>query len=192
MKPAVRTAYQLALSSATAHEALGELDAAFAELERAHILGQRHLVPHIVTHLRMLRIGWKRRDAREFVGQAARLIATVPGWLTGWVPKGNPGGANVSALKAVPLAPDLQVLLADFVVWRDVALRVAIYGAIAALALGTLVVMDRQRASEAAAIEGDWQAGAPNTSGEALDLAERTFGDRFQRVIASTAAAPRP
>lgn len=161
MKPAVRIAYQSALSNATAHEAGGDLDAAFAELERAHILGQRHLLPHIVTHLRMLRIGWKRRDARELVGQVVRLIATVPGWLTGWVPKGNPGGANISALNPVPLEPDLQALLADFVVWRDVARRVAVYGVAAAVALGTLAVMDRQRADEAGAIERDWQARRP-------------------------------
>lgn len=161
MKPAVRLAYQSALSNAQAHELQGNLDAAFAQLERAHILGQRHLLPHVVTHLRMLRIGWKRRDAREMVGQVVRLIATVPGWLTGWVPKGNPGGANVSALKPVPLAPDLQVLLADFVVWRDVARRVVVYALGAALALTTLAVLDHRRGVEATTLEREWQVRQP-------------------------------
>ena len=103
----------------------------------------------------------KRRDVRELVGQVVRLIATVPGWLTGWVPKGNPGGADVSALKPVPLEPDMQALLDDFVVWRDAAKRVGVYGVAAALALGTLAVMDRKRGDEAAAIERDWQARRP-------------------------------
>jgi 7,8-dihydropterin-6-yl-methyl-4-(beta-D-ribofuranosyl)aminobenzene 5'-phosphate synthase len=161
MNPAVRTAYEAALSNAQAAEARGDLDRAFAELERAHILGQRHLLPHIVTHLRMLRIGWRRRDRREVAGQVVRLIATLPGFLSGWVPKGNPGGANISALKPVPLPADLQPLLADFSVRRDVAKRLVVYGSAAALAFGVLAAMDLQRGREAAEIERAWQARQP-------------------------------
>ena len=123
MKPAVRTAYQQALAIARAAEARGELDTAFSALERAHVLGQRFLRPHIVTHWGMLRIGWRRRDARELRGQIGRLAATLPGWLSGWVPKGNTGGANVSPLKPMPLPADLQPLLADHHVGRAVAWR---------------------------------------------------------------------
>lgn len=161
MKPIVRAAYQTALSKAQAAEAAGDLDGAFAEIERAHILGQRHLLPHIVTHLRMLRIGWRRRDGREIAGQVLRLIATLPGFLTGWVPKGNPGGANISALKPMPLPADLQPLLGDFSVGRDVAKRVVVYGGTAALAFGALFVMDLQRGREAAEMERAWQARQP-------------------------------
>lgn len=161
MKPAVRTAYQNALSNAQAAEARGDLDGAFAELERAHILGQRHLLPHIVTHLRMLRIGWKRHDRREVAGQVVRLMATLPGFLTGWVPKGNPGGANISALKPVPLPADLQPLLADFSVTRDVAKRIVVYGSAAVLAFGALAAMDLRRGREAAEIERAWKARQP-------------------------------
>lgn len=161
MKALVRTAYQVALSNARAAERRGELDAAFAELERAHILGQRHLVPHIVTHLGMLRIGWRRRDVREVVGQVMRLVATGPGWLSGWVPKGNPGGANISALKPVPLPPDLQPLLADFSVGRDVAKRLAVYGAVVAVAFAGLVAADLRRGRDAAAIDAAWSARTP-------------------------------
>lgn len=128
MKPTVRIAYQYALSNAQAAERRGELDEAFTHLERAHILGQRHLIPHVVTHLRMLRIGWKLRDQREVLGQVLRLLATAPGFMTGWVPKGNPGGARVSALMAVPLPRELQPLLADFSVARDVGKRIVLYG----------------------------------------------------------------
>ncbi|KQW46772.1 hypothetical protein ASD88_09250 [Pelomonas sp. Root662] len=134
MPPALRLAYQLALQEALAAERRGELAVAFVQLERAHILGQRYLWPHIVTHGAMLRIGWRRRDAREVAGQLLRLLATLPGWLSGWVPKGNPGGADVSALKPMPVPADLQPLLADYSVGRDVVRRLALYGALAWLA----------------------------------------------------------
>ena len=109
MKASVRAAYRAALTQSHDARDRGDHDAAFAALERAHILAQRYLIPHVVTHLLMLRIGWSRRDAREVLGQVARLIATVPGFLTGWVPKGNPGGANVSALRPMPLTWPLGI-----------------------------------------------------------------------------------
>lgn len=133
MKPAIRHAYQAALHEARAAEAAGKFDTAFAQLERAHILGQRFLLPHLVTHVHMLRIGWRRRDAREIAGQLLRVVATLPGWLSGWVPKGNTGGANVSALKPMPIPADLQPLLADYHVGRDVTARVLLFGAVLAL-----------------------------------------------------------
>jgi len=135
MKPAVRTAYRAALADARRFEARGDLDAAFTRLERAHILGQRHLLPHIVTHGHMLRIGWRRRDPREVLGQIARLAATLPGWLSGWVPKGNTGGADVSPIRPMPLPPDLQPLLADFHVGRDMALGGALLAGLLLLAV---------------------------------------------------------
>lgn len=149
------------MSNARAARARGELQAAFAELERAHILGQRYLWPHIVTHLAMLRIGWLSRDWREIAGQLLRLIATLPGWLSGWVPKGNTGGTNVPPLKPMPIPPDLQPLLADYRVGRDVATRLFAYGLLVALGLGALAWLDQRRAHEAALIEQEWQARTP-------------------------------
>lgn len=84
----------------------------------------------------MLRIGFKRKDSREIFGQMIRLLATVPGFIFGWIPKGNPGGANISALKPVPLPPDLEPLLANTNIWRDVFIRFAIFGVIALIVLG--------------------------------------------------------
>lgn len=136
MKPAIREAYQAALHNARAAKAAGDLDAAFAQLERAHILGQRYLWPHLVTHAHMLRLGWRRRDLREIAGQLLRLGATLPGWLSGWVPKGNTGGANVSALKPMPIPADLLPLLADYRVGRDVAARLLMVLASAVLFAG--------------------------------------------------------
>lgn len=131
MPPDIRHAYRNALVAAAAARERSDLSAAFAALERAHILAQRHLWPHLVTHLQMLRIGWQRRDAREIAGQLLRIVATLPGWLTGWVPKGNTGGANVPALRPMPLPRELEVLLAGFDVRRDMLRRVPAYAGLA-------------------------------------------------------------
>lgn len=85
---------------------------AFTHLERAHILGQRQTGPHLLSHLWMLRTGWRRGDLREILGQLLRLpAALLMTWL--WVPPGNSGGANVSALRPMPLPPDLAALLKE-------------------------------------------------------------------------------
>ena len=80
----------------------------FAHLERAHILGQRYFYPHLITHAWMFRIGPRTRRWREVFGQLLRLLAVVPGFLFGWVPIGNTGGANVSALRPMPIPEDLK------------------------------------------------------------------------------------
>ena len=90
----------------------GDLDEAFHHLERAHILSQRSTWRHVRSHLGMLRIGWQRRDPREIVGQLSRLVAATL-FSRIWVPVGNTGGANVSALRPMPMADDLRALLTD-------------------------------------------------------------------------------
>jgi hypothetical protein len=89
---------------------VGELDRAFAHLERAHILSQRLTIMHVRTHLAMLTIGWKRRDAREVVGQLSRAVAAAL-FSRIWIPLGNTGGANVSAFKPMVVPEDLRALL---------------------------------------------------------------------------------
>ncbi len=135
MKAELKAAYEAEMRKAAAAQRSGAFDQAFAHLERAHILGQRYLVPHLTTHWRMLNIARARRDQRETNGQIIRLLAVLLGYLTGWVPKGNTGGANVSAIK--PMAPpaDLAPLLADYDVSRDVMVRAIGFGAVFALAM---------------------------------------------------------
>jgi len=84
----------------------------FHHLERAHILGQRHYVPHVINHYWMLKVGWSRRDVREVLGQLLRLVGSV-GSLIGWIPIGNTGGANVSAIKPMPIPADLNRFFDD-------------------------------------------------------------------------------
>ena len=112
MNPKLRAALSFELTTARELEARGELAAAFARLERAHILSQRYAFAHSGVHLRMLRVGWKRRAAREVMGQITRTLAALV-FSRIWVPLGNTGGANVSALRPMPLPDDLRSLLAD-------------------------------------------------------------------------------
>jgi len=60
----------------------------------------------------MLSVGWARRDARELAGQLSRLVAAAL-FSRLWVPAGNTGGANVSALRPMPVPDDLRALLDD-------------------------------------------------------------------------------
>jgi hypothetical protein len=58
----------------------------------------------------MLAVGWQRRDGREVFGQLTRIVAAAL-FSRLWVPVGNTGGANVSAVKPMPVPPDLQAIL---------------------------------------------------------------------------------
>ena len=110
MKPALRDAYRQEHAAADAATARGELDGTFAHLERAHILSQRFAFAHTWTHLRMLAVGWRRRDLREVVGQVLRSVAALTKSRI-WVPPGNTGGANVNPFKPIPVPPDLRLYL---------------------------------------------------------------------------------
>lgn len=138
MKQEVRTAFSREMAIAKAAFAVADYTTAFHHLERAHILGQRYFLTHWTTHWWMLRTGLRRKDGREIRGQVMRLVAVVPGYLFGWIPKGNPGGANVSALRPMPIPEDLRPLLKDYSVARDVLGRVAVFAAAALLVLGVL------------------------------------------------------
>jgi hypothetical protein len=88
----------------TAHE--------FAHLERAHVLGQASTREHVRVHWHMLRWSWRHRDAREFAGQALRIVGAATKTFIGLVPAGNTGGANVSAVRPMPLDPELAAIIA--------------------------------------------------------------------------------
>lgn len=91
------------------HDERGE----WHHLERAHILSQPMAIPHLRTHLAMLGAALRRHDRREVFGQLMRLIVAGPGSLTGRYPVGNTGGADVSALQAMPVPEDLRPFLMD-------------------------------------------------------------------------------
>lgn len=126
MNPELRAAYLHHLNAAKSSYRAGDHKAAFSCLETAHILGQQFLLPHITVHIWMLRVALTRQDKREMRGQIARLFATVPGFIAGWVPLGNTGGANVSALKPMPVPASLSGLVPKPDMMRQLSVRVAV------------------------------------------------------------------
>jgi hypothetical protein len=90
---------------------VGDLAGAFQHLERAHVLGQSVTADHTRVHWKMLKIGWKRRDAREVFGQIIRIIGAATKTAFGIYPKGNTGGADVYFFKPMPIPEDLQAIL---------------------------------------------------------------------------------
>jgi hypothetical protein len=58
----------------------------------------------------MLKLGASVRDWREVVGQMSRIIAAAV-FSRVWVPIGNTGRANVSALRPMPIPEDLRMVL---------------------------------------------------------------------------------
>jgi hypothetical protein len=106
-------AFEAAMSEAARHRAAGDAKSAFAALERAHVLGQLDLVPHLRVHWQMLRVGWAAGDRREVTGQLMRIALVPVGHLFGRPPVGNTGGANVSAFKPMAIPADLERLIED-------------------------------------------------------------------------------
>lgn len=82
-------------------------------LEAAHVLGQTRLLPHVQTHARMLALAWHTRDGGEVVGQLFRLLLVPLGHLTGRLPLGNAGRANISAFQPMPVREDIAALIAQ-------------------------------------------------------------------------------
>ncbi|WP_440222156.1 DUF3703 domain-containing protein [Dokdonella sp. MW10] len=106
-KTGQRERWEAELVAAGEAEAGGSPDVAFAHLERAHILGQRKVFAHTLVHWRMFVHGLRRRDLREVLGQLPRMLAALTKTLV-WVPKGNTGGARVSAFRPMPVPADLR------------------------------------------------------------------------------------
>lgn len=94
---------------------------AFRRLERAHILGQHYAIAHTRVHWWMLKVGVKRGDILEILGQLIRIVGGFLGSLIGKVPVGNSGGADVSAFAQMPIPDDLrEILIKDNRSWEAV------------------------------------------------------------------------
>lgn len=104
-------AFAAAIAEARHHLAAAQPMAAMTLLQRAHVLGQRDIGPHLRVHLLMLLAAWALRDGRELRGQLLRLVLTPIGHLSGRLPIGNTGTSDVSAFKPMALPPDVAQLL---------------------------------------------------------------------------------
>ncbi|MFZ2236072.1 MAG: DUF3703 domain-containing protein [Dokdonella sp.] len=106
----VVAAFERRLAQGYATLRAGEAQRAYALFEQAHVLGQTRTGRHVRSHVALLRWGLRFRDRGEVAGQLLRIAAAALfTWL--WMPKGNTGGATVSARRTMPIPADLQAHL---------------------------------------------------------------------------------
>jgi len=89
----------------------GDHEHAMRHLERAHVLGQRFVGPHVLVHWLMFRVAVARRDAGAALGQLARIVLGAIGSAVGVLPIGNTGGSDVGMFRAMPIPPELARLI---------------------------------------------------------------------------------
>lgn len=104
-------AFEAEISSAKTLLAKGELAAGFSHLERAHVIGQAHVLPHMRSHWLMLQVELRLRRPVAALGQAVRIVLGGIGSAVGVIPVGNTGGSDISMFRRLPVAPELQDLI---------------------------------------------------------------------------------
>lgn len=112
MNPIQRAAFETEIAEAQRCFAGGQIDVGFRHLERAHVIGQAHVVPHVRTHWLMLKVEVRRRRPLAILGQAARVLLGALGSAIGVVPTGNTGGSDISMFRRLPIDPELQRIIA--------------------------------------------------------------------------------
>ena len=65
-----------------------------------------------MVHWLMLKIGWRKRDLREILGQLIRIAGAATKTPLGIYPSGNTGGSNVWFFEPMPIPEDLRTILA--------------------------------------------------------------------------------
>ena len=108
MNPSRSAVFNQEIAMAKEFIARGELEAGFAHIERAHVIGQAFIVPHARSHWLMLKVEIQRRRPLAAFGQVIRIVLGVLGSAVGFVPIGNTGGSDVSMFKRMPIPPELQ------------------------------------------------------------------------------------
>lgn len=106
----LQSVYRAELLAASDAIAGGDTESAFRHLGRAHIISQRYTWQHVHVHWLMLKLGASTGDWREVFGQLSRIIAATF-FSRIWVPVGNTGRADVSAMRPMPIPEDLRALL---------------------------------------------------------------------------------
>jgi hypothetical protein len=92
----------------------GDLQLAWRQLERAHIIGQPWFVQHTYVHWLMLKFGIKIKNKKEILGQLPRLLVGGIKSFVGTIPVGNTGGANVPPLKRMEIPGDLKNMMKSY------------------------------------------------------------------------------
>lgn len=113
MHATLRDTFEDEMTAAVRHLEKRRLAPAFFHAQRAHVLGQKYVMPHVRTHWLMLRIGFARRAPGEIGGQLARILLGVIGSAIGRVPVGNTGGCDISMFQRLPVDPALSKIIND-------------------------------------------------------------------------------
>lgn len=111
MNPVQSAAFESEIYLARQLIAGDEFEQGFAHLERAHVIGQAFVVPHVRSHWLMLEVEIRRKRPVAAVGQFVRIVLGALGSAVGTVPVGNTGGSDISMFKRMPIAPELQDLI---------------------------------------------------------------------------------
>lgn len=113
MNPRQREAYKTAVAEARRRIESGNDAAAMPLLERAHVIGQNHVRPHVTVHWLMLGVAWRARQPAAVLGQAVRILLGALGSAVGSVPRGNTGGSNISMFAKLPIDPEIEAIIRD-------------------------------------------------------------------------------
>ncbi len=111
MPAGLKVHYRHELGKYKAQLSLGNLQAAWRHLERAHILGQPWPREHTYVHWIMLGFGIKIKNGQEILGQIPRLLIGGVKSFVGNIPVGNTGGSNVPPLKPMENPEDLNEIM---------------------------------------------------------------------------------
>ncbi len=111
MQHELKQAFETEMLAAERSIQAGRLSQAMRHLERAHVLGQQQVVPHVRSHWAMLKIAVKRDSIRDGFGQILRIALGAIGSAVGLVPSGNTGGSDISMFARLPLEPEIAALL---------------------------------------------------------------------------------
>ncbi len=112
MNPIQLSAFETEMARALPLIEQGDLTGAMVHLERAHVIGQAHVLPHVRSHWQILRVELRRGRPLAVLGQAVRMVLGALGSAVGVVPTGNTGGSDISMFRRLPIAPDLQDIIA--------------------------------------------------------------------------------
>ena len=94
--------------------AKANFQAAWRQLERAHIIGQPWFKQHTNVHWLMFKFGIKIKNRKEVLGQVPRLLVGGVKSFVGVIPIGNTGGANVPPLQAMEIPEDLKKIMKPY------------------------------------------------------------------------------
>lgn len=111
MKTELMAAFEADMAAAKHLMQAGRLDRAMRHLERAHVIGQNHVMPHVRSHWAMFQIAVKRHSPADGLGQAARIVLGALGSAVGVVPTGNTGGTDISMFARLPIDHEITALI---------------------------------------------------------------------------------